>query len=74
MATAAAQQQLYTIYRDFRSGTGALTFRVTEGPGQPDDYTVAFTFSLKALPRFGSDADQPLSRLVNTSVTDPAFQ
>jgi LPS-assembly protein len=55
------QQQLYSLYRDFRSWTGALTFRVREDRDGTDDYTVAFTFSLKAAPRFGvgSDAVRP---------------
>jgi LPS-assembly protein len=56
------QQQFYTIYRDMRSWTGALTFRVIDdGNGQPKDYTVAFTFSLKANPRYrlGSDTVEP---------------
>lgn len=59
--------QYYTLYRDFRSWTSALTFRVTENSsgGEPTDYTVAFTFSLKAFPRYGvgDDAVRP-SRLI----------
>ncbi|HVU07377.1 MAG TPA: hypothetical protein VHG89_02405 [Verrucomicrobiae bacterium] len=55
------QQQYYTIYRDMRSWTGALTFRVINDVGQSRDYTVAFTFSLKASPRYrlGSDTVEP---------------
>lgn len=55
------EEQYYTLYRDFRSWTGALTFRVRENDDGSDDYTVAFTFSLKAHPRFGlgSDAVRP---------------
>ncbi|MGH7976171.1 MAG: LPS assembly protein LptD [Limisphaerales bacterium] len=56
------QEQFYTIYRDMRSWTGALTFRVIDdGNGQPKDYTVAFTFSLKANPRYrlGDDTVEP---------------
>jgi hypothetical protein len=56
------QQQFYTLYRDLRSWTGALTFRVIDdGNGQPRDFTVAFTFSLKANPRYhlGDDTVQP---------------
>jgi LPS-assembly protein len=51
------QQQLYTIYRDLRSWTGALTFRVLDNGIGPMDFTVAFTFSLKAAPttRVGGD-------------------
>jgi hypothetical protein len=44
------QEQFYTVYRDFRSWTSALTFRVINNPGQPTDYTVAFVLSLKASP------------------------
>ncbi len=56
------QEQTYSIYRDLRNWTAALTFRIrdthtTEGK----DYAVAFTFSLKAAPRFklGEDAVRP---------------
>lgn len=49
--------QNYTIYRDFRSWTGALSFRVLENTSGQKDYTVAFTFSLKASPRFGLGSD-----------------
>ena len=59
------QYQFYTLYRDFRSWTGALTLRIREDTGQPNDYTVAFTFSLKAFPRYGvgKDAVRP-TRLI----------
>jgi LPS-assembly protein len=55
------QQQFYTLYRDLRSWTGALTFRVIDNDTGPTDYTVAFTFSLKANPRYhlGDDTVQP---------------
>jgi hypothetical protein len=55
------QQQIYSVYRDLRSWTSALMVRMTQGPGQPDDLTVAITFSLKARPRFplNSDSSQP---------------
>jgi lipopolysaccharide assembly outer membrane protein LptD (OstA) len=53
------QEQSYTVYRDLRSWTAALSFLVREGTnGGAQDYTVAFTFSLKAYPRFGLGADQ----------------
>jgi lipopolysaccharide assembly outer membrane protein LptD (OstA) len=57
----AMQEQLYSIYRDMRSWTAALSFRLVSGPGQPTDFGVAFTMSLKAFPRFGlnSDRDNP---------------
>ncbi|HUA67911.1 MAG TPA: LPS assembly protein LptD, partial [Candidatus Saccharimonadales bacterium] len=59
--TGRLQQQFYTIYRDFRSWTAALTFRAQGNGVSPDDYTIAFTFSLKANPRYGlgSDAIEP---------------
>lgn len=52
------QQQTYSIYRDLRNWTVALAFRVrdphtTEGK----DYSVAFTFSLKAMPKVGVGED-----------------
>jgi LPS-assembly protein len=60
--TGKLQEQFYSVYRDFRSWTGALTFRLIDnGNGQPKDYGVAFTFSLKASPknRVGDDTVRP---------------
>jgi lipopolysaccharide assembly outer membrane protein LptD (OstA) len=59
--TGRLEEQFYTLYRDFRSWTGALTFRARDGGSNSDDYTVAFTFSLKAMPRYavGGDAVKP---------------
>jgi hypothetical protein len=59
------QQQGYTIYRDFRSWTGALTVRYQDNRTSPNDLTVAFTFSVKAMPRFhvGQDAVSPTGLL-----------
>jgi lipopolysaccharide assembly outer membrane protein LptD (OstA) len=51
------QEQSYSIYRDLRSWTAALSFRVRKNLGGPEDYTVAFTFSLKAFPHYGQGAD-----------------
>jgi hypothetical protein len=67
------QQQLYSIYRDMRSWTAALVFRITEGPAQPTDFTVALTFSLKAFPRFGlgSDSDRLGPVMNSSSLLDP---
>ena len=55
------EEQFYTLYRDFRSWTGALTFRVRDEDTGSNDYTVALTFSLKAMPRYGlgDDAVRP---------------
>lgn len=51
------EEQYYTIYRDLRSWTTALTFRVRDNRTNGKDYTVAVTFSLKAFPRFGLGRD-----------------
>jgi lipopolysaccharide assembly outer membrane protein LptD (OstA) len=55
------QEQDYSIYRDLRSWTCALTFRVIDNSTGPTDFTVAFTFSLKAAPKthVGDDTAQP---------------
>ncbi len=55
------QEQFYTIYRDLRSWTGALTFRLTDNGNGSKDFTVAFTFSLKAHPHYhpGDDTVEP---------------
>jgi LPS-assembly protein len=63
--TGRMEEQDYSVYRDLRSWTAALTFRVRDNPGQSDDFTVAFSFSLKARPRYGlgSDVVKPYSLL-----------
>jgi LPS-assembly protein len=64
--TGRLQQQNYSIYRDMRSWTAALTFRVIDnGGGQAPDYGVAFSVSLKAAPRYhvGDDAVRPYDLL-----------
>ncbi len=55
------EEQYYTLYRDFRSWTAGLTFRVRDSRVGPTDYGVAVTFSLKAIPRFklGDDRNKP---------------
>lgn len=55
------EEQYYTIYRDFRSWTGALTLRLRDNRDLGDDWTIAFSFNLKAYPRFklGEDRDKP---------------
>jgi LPS-assembly protein len=59
--TGILQEQYYTLYRDLRSWTAALTLRVRDNQGAPDDFTVAVSFSLKAAPRFrlGQDTANP---------------
>jgi lipopolysaccharide assembly outer membrane protein LptD (OstA) len=54
------EEQAYTVYRDLRSWTAALTLRVLQNPTGPQDLTVAFTFSLKAHPHFGLGSDTGL--------------
>jgi hypothetical protein len=48
-----------------RSWTAALSFLIRDNTTGPQDYTVAFTFSLKAYPRFplGADSAGPFSLL-----------
>jgi hypothetical protein len=51
------QEQSYSVYRDLRSWTAALSFRVQHNAFGPVDYTLAFTFSLKAFPHYGQGND-----------------
>jgi len=55
------QEQFYSIYRDLRSWTAALTFRLRDPVDGDSDVTLALTLSLKALPRYGigDDAVEP---------------
>jgi hypothetical protein len=57
LVTSRLQEQFYTLYRDFRSWTTALTFRVTNDTGQSANYTIAVSFSLKASPSVGVGED-----------------
>ncbi|HKI69743.1 MAG TPA: LPS assembly protein LptD, partial [Verrucomicrobiae bacterium] len=52
------QEQAYTVYRDLRSWTGALTFRLLDNDTGSEDFAVAFTFSLKAAPRHSPGTDK----------------
>ena len=54
---AVLEEQSYTLYRDFRSWTGALSLRVRDERMGATDYTIAAVFSLKAAPRFGLGED-----------------
>ncbi len=51
------EEQYYTLYRDFRNWTGALTFRVRDDRQHGMDYAVAVMFQLKAFPRFRLNQD-----------------
>jgi LPS-assembly protein len=51
------QEQFYTIYRDLRSWTSALTLRINNNSRGPADVTVAFMLSLKAAPHMGLGED-----------------
>jgi hypothetical protein len=55
------EEQFYTLYRDLRSWTTALTLRVHDPAKGPMDVAVVVTFSLKAAPRFklGDDTFRP---------------
>lgn len=49
------EEQYYSIFRDLRSWTAALTFRVRSEREGSDDFTVALSVSLKAFPRKKAD-------------------
>jgi LPS-assembly protein len=55
--TGRLQSQFYTVYRDFRSFTTALTFHVENDVNSSVDYTIAFQLSLKASPSTGVGGD-----------------
>jgi len=55
--TGTLQEQDYSIYRDLRSWTAAITFRALDSQSTGHDYGVAVTFSLKAFPKFGLGQD-----------------
>jgi LPS-assembly protein len=55
--TGQLQEQAYSIYHYMRSWTAALTFRVLDNVNGKQDYSVAFTFSLKIAPRYGLGTD-----------------
>ncbi len=59
--TGRLQSQFYTLYRDMRSWTAALTFRVENNVNSSPDYTIAFQISLKANPstHVGNDVANP---------------
>ncbi len=59
------QEQYYTIYRDLRSWTGAVSLGVRDNGTGPKEFMASFTFSIKAMPRFGlgSDTVRPYSLL-----------
>ncbi|MGH7978009.1 MAG: LPS assembly protein LptD, partial [Limisphaerales bacterium] len=64
--TGKLQEQYYSLYRDLRSFTAAVTFRlINNGGGQPLDYGFAFSISLKAHPRYkmGEDTILPYEML-----------
>jgi hypothetical protein len=59
------QEQYYTIYRDLRSWTAALSFGLRDSGTGGQDFNVSFTFSIKAAPHYGlgSDTVRPYSLL-----------
>jgi lipopolysaccharide assembly outer membrane protein LptD (OstA) len=50
-------EQAYSVYRDFRSWTGGLSFRVRQNSDGKEEYAVYFTYSIKALPHQAVGAD-----------------
>lgn len=59
------QSQSYSIYRDLRSWTVALTVRILKDQGRGTDFGAAITFNSKAFPRFkmGDDVNKPTQLL-----------
>jgi LPS-assembly protein len=59
------QEQYYSIYRDLRSWTAAITGGVRDNGTGAKDYSLVFTFSFKAHPKFGvgGDSVRPYSML-----------
>ena len=59
--TGTMQEQDYTVFRDLRSWTAAITLKVRNSKDRPQDVTVAFSFWLKAFPGSYRDSrpDQP---------------
>jgi hypothetical protein len=58
------QEQFYSLQRDFRSWTGALTCRFRQDHFGRKDFTIGFTYSLKAFPRFKLDHDRDTPALL----------
>ena len=58
------EEQAYSLYHDFRSWTGALTVRLRDNRGGREDFTIGFTFSLKAFPRFKLNHDRETPSLL----------
>ncbi len=52
------EEHFYSVYRDFRSWTGALTCRFRDNRNGREDFTIGFTFSLKAVSRMKLNADR----------------
>jgi lipopolysaccharide assembly outer membrane protein LptD (OstA) len=60
------REQYYTLYRDFRSWTAAITGGLRQStPTSSQDFLITFTFSLKAHPHYalGTDSVKPYSLL-----------
>ena len=52
------EEHFYSLSHDFRSWTGALTCRFRDNRTGRDDFSIGFTFSLKAFPRMKLNADR----------------
>lgn len=58
------EEQAYSVYRDFRAWTSALTLRFRDQRVGGDDWSISLSFSLKAFPRFGMNDDRDQVRRV----------
>ncbi len=59
------QEQYYSLYRDMRSWTAAITGSIRDNGVGAKDYSLTFTFSFKAKPKYnvGGDSVKPYSML-----------
>ncbi len=60
--TGTLQEQGYAVLRDLRSWTAALTFVIRQDPHESQDFTVAFSFWLKAFPEVARGPEGSRSR------------
>jgi LPS-assembly protein len=52
------EEHAYTLYRDLRSWTAALTLRLRDNRTAKSDWAIVLTFQLKAFPRFKLNSDR----------------
>jgi LPS-assembly protein len=65
LRTGRMQEQYYTIYRDLRSWTAAVSAGLRDNGTGSKDFLISFTFSIKARPKYslGGDTVEPYALL-----------